>query len=192
MAADAARAIRAEHDNMARVLACLEDAVADIDAGADAAALDLIYSIVYYLRVFPDRLHHPKEEAHLFEALRRRAPECAPLLDELSAQHGEGERRLAVLKDAVEACERDPEVALVLQRAARGYITFLQTHMRKEEDEVLPLAEAKLTAQDWRDIARAFARNDDPLFGENLQRGFEALYERILSAGDKGKGRARR
>ena len=33
--------------------------------------------------------------------------------------------------------------------------------------------------QEHRNIARAFASNADPLFGDNLEAGFRALFERI-------------
>ena len=37
--------------------------------------LELLYSAVYYTRVFPDRCHHPKEERYLFGAVRVRCLE---------------------------------------------------------------------------------------------------------------------
>ena len=54
-----------------------------------------------------------------------------------------------------------------------------RAHMRREETEVLPRAQALLTPEDWRAVDEAFARNSDPAFGENIRAGFEALAARI-------------
>ncbi|NIR31477.1 MAG: hypothetical protein GWN84_19630 [Gammaproteobacteria bacterium] len=37
-----------------------------------------------------------------------------------------------------------------------------------------------MNSEDRERIDHAFARNDDPLFGEHLKVGFEALYARIV------------
>ena len=55
----------------------------------DAHALEQIRRVVDYLKEFPQRLHHPKEEAYLHRLLRLRHPEGYPLLDEQEADWAE-------------------------------------------------------------------------------------------------------
>ncbi len=126
------------------------------------------------------RLHHPKEEEYLFKALRRRRPDPAALLDEIEKQHAEGGRLITELERALKDYDRNyPDVLELLQEATRTYVDAQREHIGKEEREVLPLARESLDEEDWGGISRAFARNSDPMFGENLEAGFRALFERI-------------
>ena len=52
--------------------------------------------------------------------------------------------------------------------------------MRKEEQQLLPLAERHLTAEDWQAIDAAFAANRDPIAGMQ-ERDFEKLFSRIVA-----------
>jgi hypothetical protein len=52
--------------------------------------------------------------------------------------------------------------------------------MRKEEEQLLPLAERYLQPEDWAAIDAAFAGNADPLAGMR-EREFEQLFTRIAN-----------
>ena len=52
--------------------------------------------------------------------------------------------------------------------------------MRKEEQELLPLAERHLTPEDWKAIDAAFTANRDPIAGVE-ERDFEKLFSRIAN-----------
>lgn len=178
--AGALDAIRAEHRDLDRVLTVLSAGVRELCDGGPGADPDLLAAAIYYIRVFPERYHHPKEEAYLFKALRRQRPESAALLDQLEAQHAEGERLTAALDEALKAVDRDdPEALAALRQATERYVAFQRRHIGLEEREVIPLARQCLDEADWRQIDRAFAGNSDPLFADNLQSGFRALYARI-------------
>ena len=59
---DPIETIKTEHRDLDPVLEALEDSVAGLAAAGMKPDLDLLYSTLYYIRVFPDKLHHPKEE----------------------------------------------------------------------------------------------------------------------------------
>ena len=87
-------ALYSEHRSIAAVLAALEalvrerrDRGAKIDPRVFRAAL-------YYLDVFAEREHHPKEERALFARLRGRTHEADTVLDELGREHEAGERAM--------------------------------------------------------------------------------------------------
>ena len=65
--------------------------------------------------------------------------------------------------------------------AVTAYVDFHWAHMRKEEDLVLPVAEASLTADDWKTIDAAFASNEDPLVGIDATRESRELFRRIVN-----------
>ena len=53
--------------------------------------------------------------------------------------------------------------------------------MRKEEDEVLPMASRSLTAADWEAIDAAFLSNSDPVVGVPASKEFRELFRRIVA-----------
>lgn len=172
--------IHRDHVNIARVLEVLEESISEAGGKPD---FELLEQIVYYMRVFPDRFHHPKEEKFLFPALRARDPSAGPVIDELERQHAEGERLLAELTERIRASEDGADGAEAdLRRAADTYVAFQRSHMTTEETEILPRARKHLADSEWRDINRAFAADHDPIFGDNLDTGFRALQSRITGA----------
>lgn len=178
--------IHRDHMNFDKVLKVLQDTALALSQGggrATLAKLDLLYSIVYYIRTFPDRVHHPKEEKELFPLLLKRRPDAVALIARLQAQHAEGEARVAALSDAVDKLEKSPEDGKAqLQAAAEAYVTFQREHIGLEERELLPMARAALTAADWSSVDRAFGHDSDPMFGDNLETGFRTLFERITAS----------
>ena len=62
--------IHRDHVNLDRFLNVLETVVDGLAPDQLKLDLELLYSAVYYTRVFPDRCHHPKEERYLFGAVR--------------------------------------------------------------------------------------------------------------------------
>lgn len=178
--ADAIEIIRTEHKNLDRVLGVLSDALDRLSAAGPKPNLDLLFSAVYYVRVFPEKVHHPKEEQVLFPALRRHRAELGTVIDELERQHARGAQSLDRLDNALKTFDRDyPKGLDALLDAGRSFVRTQREHMGLEEREILPAAKACLTAEDWAPIKRAFAANADPLFGENVEAGFRSLFARI-------------
>jgi len=138
-------------------------------------------SMLRYIDEYPERLHHPKEDEHLFARLVQRAPQTRLLVEELQAEHEEGARLVRELERSLVFFEEGwPAGAREFQQAVEAYADFHWKHMRKEEQQLLPLAERHLTAEDWNAIDAAFAANDDPIAGTQ-ERDFEKLFSRIVS-----------
>ena len=138
-------------------------------------------SMLRYIDEYPEKLHHPKEDEHLFARLVKRAPEARKLVEDLQAEHVKGaslirelERRLMFFEESWPAGAPD------FLQAVEAYAQFHWAHMRKEETELLPLAEKHLTADDWRAIGRAFDANRDPIAGIE-ERDFQKLFSRIAN-----------
>lgn len=115
-------------------------------------------------------------------AFRQRAPDLAPVLDLLVAQHAVCEAKTAREAEAIRALEGGDEAAVhALKQAVEDYVAFQVRHIQLEREQVLPKAVAVLTAMDWERIDGAFAGNSDPLFGDNLSTGFEVLRDHIAA-----------
>jgi branched-chain amino acid transport system ATP-binding protein len=150
--------IRDEHRSIGAVLKALTKQVGEAAAGTAPADYSLYGAMLDYLQAFPETLHHPKEDQFLFHRLRVRCPQSADLLDELEAQHASGAKALASLRTALAEAVRSGDIH-PFAAALGTYADFQWSHMRKEEEQVLPLAERELSAEDWAFIDAAFAVN---------------------------------
>ncbi len=178
-------ALKTEHRNLAQVLSCLDQEIKRLRSQDEKPDLDLLFSIVYYIRVFPDRYHHPKEDEYLFKRLRQRTHEADQVLGELEREHAHFEGLLKALEQALrDYDQRYPNGLDELERQVEEYLDIQWQHMRKEEEHVLPIAEKALRGEDWAAMNNAFSRHDDPMFGENVRTGFEALRHRIVKNTD--------
>jgi len=177
----AVRIIEAEHRSLAAVLHGMLYLIRQTRYGGAELNLELLNAIVQYIQAFPERFHHPKEEAHLFPALARRWPPSAPLLDRLKQEHASGAVRLDELRQALTRCEQSGSTEFPKFAAlAAGYAAFHWDHMQLEEKELLPLAKIHLTDEDWETIDAAFLGHTDPMLGAESGAEYDAMFRRIV------------
>ena len=173
--------LKSEHRSISAVLHALKELARMAQDASARPRFQVFRSILRYIDEYPERLHHPKEDEHLVARLVARAPETRLLVEELQAEHDEGARLVRELERALLFFEEGwPAGAREFLRAVDAYAEFHWKHMRKEEQQLLPLAERHLTAEDWKAIDAAFAANDDPIAGMQ-ERDFEKLFTRIVS-----------
>ncbi len=173
--------IRDEHRSLAAVLHALRHVTDEYAVNGTRPDFKLLWAMVDYIERFPERLHHPKEDAYLYRLLRLRAPEARATLDALSAEHVEGAGKIARLREVLDHLEAGRVNTRDFADLARDYADFHWRHMRVEEDAVLPLAERALTPPDWVEINAAFEANDDPLSGVDTKSSFDTLFSRIVA-----------
>jgi nucleotide-binding universal stress UspA family protein/hemerythrin-like domain-containing protein len=174
--------IEDEHRSLAVVAATMRDLVgqaSDEDVIRDRVTLQCT---VDYLRSFPERVHHPKEEAHLHHWLRERSPDTDALLVQVERQHVLELEHLERVSNCLAAAKPDGEGVAALRDSVKALAAHVLEHIAYEEREVLPLASRYLTEEDWADIARAFSANDDSRFGDLPADEFRWLFTRIANA----------
>jgi len=174
--------IRDEHRSIAAILHGMQYLVNEIRVQGRAVDLRVFWSMLYYLDTFSERMHHPKEDKYLFALLRRRTGEAAAIIDDLEREHASGEAALKSLEQALARLQEGgmkefPAFSDGVERFAKGY----WAHMRKEEEQVLPLAQKVLSEADWAEIDRAFEENEDPLASVRQTQDFQRLFSRIVS-----------
>jgi len=173
--------IRDEHRSISAVLHGLKSLARDAQDPRVKPGFEALRAMIRYIDEYPEQMHHPKEDQYLFARLAARAPEAKALLDGLRAEHQQGARLVRELERALVFFEdAAPAGAREFLDAVNAYAEFHWKHMRAEETEVLPLAEKRLSAEDWRAIDAAFDTNADPIAGIH-ERDFEALFSRIVS-----------
>lgn len=170
--------IRDEHRSLAAVIHAMQDALAE---GSPPVDFRMMHAAVYYLREFPERLHHRREEETLFHWLRQRAPASQAAIAVLEVQHRDGSLAFARLEQALAAFERSgPAARAAFAAELERYAQQQWTHMGQEETEILPMASEHLTEADWRAIADAFESHRDPRFDLQTQAGFASVFRRLM------------
>lgn len=176
--------IRNEHITLTAVVDALKFVATDVAAGKLTPDYKLLWSILYYIEEFPERLHHPKEETVLFPRVRSRCDDIRETLDELGRQHINSHSALDRLKAVLGRMEADIPGALAeFSERASTYAAFHHQHMKLEETVVLPKAIAVFTEMDWVEVAASFAQNQDPLRNGAVQDSdwFRQFYRRIVN-----------
>ncbi len=170
-----------EHRSISAVLSGLKSLAQMARDGSLRPDFSVFRAMIYYIDAFPERMHHPKEDAHLFARLLQRDPAARELVDALQAEHVTGARLVRDLEQALLEYEQTwPGGAEKFSIAVAAYAQFHWNHMRREEADLIPRAEKALTAEDWDAIAAAFAANDDPI-ADLREKDFKSLYQRILN-----------
>jgi hemerythrin-like domain-containing protein len=180
----ALRIIQDEHRTLTAVVEALNHVAAEVAAGDLTPDYPLLWSLVYYIESFPDRLHHPKEDEVLFPAVRARTRDLDALLDDLSRQHVDGRVHLDRLKTQLGWMEAGiPGAVQDFAGKAAAYAAAHHRHMAQEEQQVIATAIACLTPDDWERVAAAFAENRDPLVAGTVSGDawFRQLFRRIVT-----------
>lgn len=178
---DAISILKSEHRSISAVLHGLKELARMAQDAKVRPRFQVLRSMLRYMDEYPERLHHPKENDHIFSRLVAREPNARLLVEELQAEHEEGARLIRELERSLLFFEEGwPAGAREFQQAVDAYADFHWKHMRKEEQQLMPLAERALTAEDWKAINAAFAENRDPVAGLQ-ERDFEQLFSRIAN-----------
>jgi hemerythrin-like domain-containing protein len=171
----------AEHRDFERLLGLVQKEIRVFRDGG-TPNYELMRDVVQYLRHFPDRYHHPRENI-AFGQLALRDPQLGEVTRQLQQEH----RVIGAAGDALLKCLDEiagdallPRAAL--EAAAATYLVYYQQHIDREEADILPIAAKLLTQDDWDAVASARPSGPDPLFGPVAEPRFREL-RRQISAG---------
>lgn len=104
----------------------------------------------------------------------------AALIARLDAQHISGAAAVRELQHLLLGWELLGEPRHdAFARALEHYVAFSTEHIQLEEAELLPVAQALLTPQEWRAIDMAFVSNRDPLGPQGVPR--DPTYDRLFT-----------
>ncbi|MBE0613687.1 MAG: hemerythrin domain-containing protein [Burkholderiales bacterium] len=169
---------QAEHRHFAKLLDLLEVQVAAFHVDAEPN-FQLMLDLVSYLRYFPDRYHHAREDV-AFRRMVEREPQLKPAVDRLLQEHrvigAAGAELLKYLEQVIDdvVIERAK-----VEAAAATYLVYYRRHLALEDRDMVPRAEQLLTQQDWDAVAAAVPHGTDPLFGEESDERYRELRRQI-------------
>jgi hemerythrin-like domain-containing protein len=177
---------RAEHEDFSRLLDLFDREVGRLRAGAEPD-YELMTAIVAYLRHFPERQHHPREDV-AFERLVAHDPSLVPLVGRFLQEH----RVIANAGEAVRELLESVQVGGVVARdrleaACAQFLVYYRHHIRGEDELVMPLAVRLLVPEDWDAVRGALASSLDPLFGATVDEPYRTLRQQIDLQAEPGE-----
>jgi hemerythrin-like domain-containing protein len=171
-----------EHDQLSTVIGGMQRFVRQLASDTRAPGLMVFRAMLYYIREYPEQVHHPKEDRYLFTPLRERTDEFDYVLDQLESQHAQGEVRVRNLERALTRYELKGAPALrTLGALMDSYAEFYADHRCLEETVILPAARRLLTQNEWAEIDAAFGANRDPFEGVKLEEDLDKLFSMIVN-----------
>ncbi len=173
-------ALRAEHDELAKVLDVLEQ---EVESLAEDGRLnrDIVDEVLDYCRGTPALVHHPKEDLICARLRHLAAAEDFEPVAELVAEH----EALAALTDELAAAlDNLPEEAGAERgrfvRLAETFLARQRAHIRAEDAELVPLARRCLSRADWAELDRRARALEAPHEGLAFARRFARLGREIV------------
>jgi hemerythrin-like domain-containing protein len=170
--------LRQDHKNMARLLRLLECEANRIYDGKDTD-MQLMQDVMHYMTVYPDAVHHPKED-RIYAELKAVRPELTGGFSRITLDHriiaeqGMKLRNDIALIEAGAVMKRKSVVSDALR-----YVNTLRNHMQWEELDLFRRIEDMIRSGhntlDTSDMPGAA----DPLFGTEVEHRFISLFKSI-------------
>lgn len=175
--------LQQDHHNMRLLLDLLERETALIFEGGDPD-YELLFDVMHYMTVYPDAVHHPKED-RLYGEMREVRPDLTAGFQRISVDHreiAEAGRRVRDNLASIAAGNVHDRKAVVAE--TMRYVNNLRGHMQWEELDLFRRCRAMareghafLTVQSDDGVS-------DPLFGDRIGKEFRNLHSRIRASAE--------
>jgi len=140
--------------------------------------------------------HHGAEDDYLYPMVRAANPGAATLLNDMAADHDAIQTAMAAAEQAVEHYARSADPREELAAELRTLSGVLLPHLRREEDDMMPVVSASITEQQWRNWEQTAAkppRREIPFTAnwlmDSLDAGDQALVAAVIRRGAGPIGR---
>lgn len=170
--------LREDHRNMAAMIGLLEREANDIDAGAEPDH-EMLGDIMHYMTIYPDAVHHPKED-RLYAELRAVRPDLSSGFERITLDHRQiAELGLKLRHDVASIDAGCPVRRSSIVADALRYVNTLRGHMQWEELDLFKRVEDMISqGHDTLDAAN-YRHVSDPVFGAEIEQNFGRLASRI-------------
>ena len=172
--------LKEEHHGVKIALRSLEKVGAKLEEAAGAEETpyaDDMGRLIEFLRVFVDKCHHAKEEDVLFPALVEDGePIENDLVKVLLAEHAAGRKLVSEMTEALTSYQAGNRDSVSdLRGAARSYTQLLTDHIAKEDSELYPLADIKISAAAQQEMVEVFEKIEIERIGMGTHEKFHAM-----------------
>lgn len=100
-----------EHRQLSGIIEGMQRFTHLMETGSKVPGPMVFRAMHYYIREYPEQVHHPKEDRYLFARLRARTDDFDNVLAKLEAQPAEGDARVRDLEHALTRYELQGEPA---------------------------------------------------------------------------------
>ncbi len=170
--------LREDHKNMALMINLLERESNRIYDGHDPD-FEMLQDIMHYMTVYPDAVHHPKED-RLYAELKAFRPDLSTGFERITMDHRHIAELSVKLRDDIASINSGtPMRRNAVVADALRYVNTLRGHMQWEELDLFRRVDEMIRmGHDVLDTAN-FAHVGDPVFGPEVQQNFGRLVECI-------------
>mgnify|MGYP001819756596 FL=1 len=170
--------LREDHKNMALMINLLERESNRIYAGEEPD-YELLHDVMHYMTVYPDAVHHPKED-RLYAELKAFRPDLSTGFERITMDHRHIAELSMKLRDDIAAINAGSPIKrnAVVADALR-YVNTLRGHMQWEELDLFRRVDEMIRmGHDVFDTAN-LVHQADPVFGPEVEENFGRLVDSI-------------
>ncbi|MDR3553734.1 MAG: hemerythrin domain-containing protein [Syntrophobacteraceae bacterium] len=173
--------LREEHGTIMKMLSVLQRFFVKPMSLKDGEAKDL-EELIEFFEIYVDRHHHGKEEQGLFPALSRaRTTDIDSLISSLLDDHCQARDYMKQIKSHAASIQSCTGVDFdEFKEVAQRFVELVRKHIRKENSEVLPLIEERLSEIERFQMSGQFHDLEEATFGlrglETFLVGVRILY----------------
>ena len=168
-----------DHVNLNKVLLLLEKQVDLLAEGQ--ADFYVLSEIVDYVQVYPDLIHHPREDV-IFRIYREKFPAALPAIDRLLEEHQSLISSTVELSTLMEQWGCDcPVPRDHLRKLFGDYLTLQFDHLNLEEGSVYGILAQDLSKEDWARVEEEMPQGADPLFGGLMRQRYEHIFDQVMA-----------
>ncbi len=170
--------LKEEHGGINLMFRILYEIVYTIKGGDDPD-FEVLGKSIEFLKVFADRCHHGKEEDLLFPALLGN-PDAEKIIEGLLVDHERGRSYVAGMESSLKKWKDGEKGAgerwIVFME---GYLKLLREHIRREDEELWPLADRLLPAEKEATLIEEFEKVEVEKIGEGTHEKFHELMHQL-------------
>jgi hemerythrin-like domain-containing protein len=170
--------LRQDHRNMSLMLDLLEQESNRLFEGENTD-FELLHDIMHYMTVYPDAVHHPKED-RVYAELKAVRPDLSAGFDRITVDHRNIEELGVKLRNDIASVisgSMVPKNSVVADTLR--YVNTLRGHMQWEELDLFRRVEEMVAEGHELIEAATFLKNSDPVFGPEVEEKFARLFESV-------------
>ncbi len=170
--------LRTDHKNMALMLNLLERESNLIYDGKEPD-YELLQDIMHYMTVYPDAVHHPKED-RLYAELKAVRSDLSIGFERITMDHRHIAKLSVTLRMNIESINLgNPVRRNAIVADALRYVNTLRGHMQWEELDLFRRVDEMIRlGHDVLDTAN-FVHGSDPVFGSEVEENFGRLVKSV-------------
>lgn len=170
--------LRTDHKNMTLLLDLLETESNRLYDGQDAD-YELMQDVMHYMTVYPDAIHHPKED-RVYAELQAVRPDLSNGLDKILVDHRDLAKLGMKIRNDIESIMSGTALRRnVIIADALRYVKRLREHMHWEEGDLFLRVEEMIHDGHALIVETDVHGNTDPVFGPETEKRFSKLYDSI-------------